>query len=1063
MNLIKLSIQRPIAVLAAVVMVVLFGWVSLDRIPIQMAPDVRQPVIRVATNWPGAAPAEIEREIVNRQEEVLKGIEGLQRMESNARNSRASVELEFTPDADLNRSLLLVANRLDRVTGYPEEADEPTLSTFGTEDNSIAWFTLRRAAGNTQDLTSYSGFLRDVVQDGIERVDGVAGVNVWGATEQEMRIEIDPALLARYALTVNDVVSRLRTANASITGGDVDEGKRRYIVRTEGDFTSVDQVRSILLRSDSRGVGVGVGRVSVGDIAEVFVQFKERNAIAKTMGEPSMTMSITGQQGANVIETMERIRAKARELADGPLKEVGLVATQIFDETVYIKSAINLVLQNVVVGGALAIVVLLIFLRSWRPTFVVALSIPVSVVGSFVAMAVLGRSLNVISLAGIAFAVGMVVDAAIVVLENIYRLRQQGRSAGDAAFEGAMQVWPAVLVSALTTVMVFIPILAMDLEAGQLFRDIAVAISVSVMLSLLVAVTLIPALANRLLRGGETNPSKQMALPGFDQFGRAFTAFWVWFSRLVVQRKPVAVGVILVVTGAAVVFSASVLPKVDYLPTGNRNFVFGFIQPPSGYNLRTTETITNRIETGTRAYWAGEDQGNVLEVDGVPLLKHYFSIALQGRAFVGGTTVDESRASEIIPLLQNPARGEPGTLAFMFQPSLFGRSIGGGRSIDIDISGADLKVLFDVAQGAFDRIQQVMPFSEGHRTRPRPGLEFGAPEVRVVPDRTRLADNGLTARDLGQTVDAFNDGLRVAEVNFGGKRIDLTLAGSAPVQEQTQGIGALPVVTRDGRIVSVDSLAEVIVTSGPTEIRRVERARTVTLQVSPARTMPLQEAIDIINEQVVGPMVSAGLPDGVRFNLSGSADKLSQTMDELSIDLLLALVIVFLVMAVLFESFVYPLIIMLAVPVAAAGGLAGLALLNLYVIQPLDMLTMLGFVILIGIVVNNAILLVHQTLHNIRKEGMTPEIAITEATRNRIRPIFSSTLTSVFGMLPLVVFPGAGSELYRGLGSVVVGGLALSAILTMAIVPPMMSITVSWIESRRTDRGSEPMAPQLAE
>jgi HAE1 family hydrophobic/amphiphilic exporter-1 len=1059
-NIIWLSIQRPIAVVAAVVMVVLFGWVSLDRIPIQMAPDVRQPVIRVATVWPGAAPAEVEREIINRQEEVLKGIEGLRRMESTARNSQASVELEFTPEADLNRSLLLVANRLDRVSGYPEEADEPTLSTFGTEDNSIAWFTLRRAPGNTQDLTSYSGFLQDVVQDGIERVDGVAGVNVWGATEQEMRIEIDPKRLARYALTVNDVVGRLRSENASVTGGDVDEGKRRYIVRTEGDFTSVEQVRSILLRSDS--LGVGVGRVSVGDIADVFVQFKERNAIAKTMGDPSMTMSITGQQGANVIETMERIRAKARELSEGPLKQVGLVATQIFDETDYIKSAINLVLQNVVVGGALAIVVLLVFLRSWRPTFVVALSIPVSVVGSFVAMAVLGRSLNVISLAGIAFAVGMVVDAAIVVLENIYRLRQQGRSARDAAFEGATQVWPAVLVSALTTVMVFIPILAMNLEAGQLFRDIAVAISVSVMLSLLVSVTLIPALANRLLAGGEASLNKAMPLPGLDQFGRSFSAFWVWFSRLVVRRKSVAAGVILVVTGAAVVFSASVLPKVDYLPTGNRNFVFGFIQPPSGYNLRTTETITNRIEVGTREYWAGEDQGNVLEVDGVPLLKHYFSIALQGRAFVGGTTVDESRAGEIIPLLQNPARGEPGTLAFMFQPSLFGRSIGGGRSIDIDISGADLKVLFDVAQGTFDRIQQVMPFSEGHRTRPRPGLEFGAPEVRVVPDRTRLADNGLTARDLGQTVDAFNDGLRVAEINFGGKRIDLTLAGSAPVQEQTQAIGALPVVTRDGRIVPVESLADVIVTSGPTEIRRVERARTVTLQVSPSSTMPLQEAIDIINEQVVGPMVAGGLPEGVRFNLSGSADKLSQTMDELSIDLLLALVIVFLVMAVLFESFIYPLIIMLAVPVAAAGGLAGLALLNLYVVQPLDMLTMLGFVILIGIVVNNAILLVHQTLHNIRKDGMTPEVAITEATRNRIRPIFSSTLTSVFGMLPLVVFPGAGSELYRGLGSVVVGGLALSAILTMAIVPPMMSLTVAWLERRRSDRGQAPTTPQPA-
>ncbi len=1051
MNIIQLSIQRPIAVLAAVVMIVLFGWVSLDRIPIQMAPDVRQPVIRVTTNWPGAAPAEIEREVINRQEEVLKGIEGLQRMESNARNNQGNVELEFSPDADLNRSLLLVANRLDRVSGYPEEADEPTLSTFGTEDNSIAWFTLRRVEGNTRDLTSYSAFLQDVVQDGIERVDGVAGVNVWGATEQEMRIEIDPERLSRYALTVNDVVSRLRTANASITGGDVDEGKRRYIVRTEGDFTTVAQVQSMLLRSESDGSGVG--RVSLGDIADVFVQFKERNAVSKTMGAPSMTLSITGQQGANIIETMDRIRAKVRELSEGPLKEAGLFVTQIFDETDYIKSAINLVLQNVVIGGLLAVVILLIFLRSWRPTLVVALSIPVSVIGSFVAMAILGRSLNVISLAGIAFAVGMVVDAAIVVLENIYRLRQKGYPAHKAAYEGAAQVWPAVLVSALTTVMVFIPILVMTLEAGQLFRDIAVAISVSVTLSLLVSVTLIPALANRMLAGGVAEREKTFPLPGIDHFGRAFTAFWVWFSRLVVRRKAVAVGVIVGITGAAIAISISVLPKVDYLPTGNRNFVFGFVTPPSGYNLRTTEAITDLIEDGTRNYWAEGADPNVLEINGVPALKNYFSIALQGRAFVGGTTVDESRAGEIIPLLQRPARDEPGTLAFLFQPSLFGRSVGGGRSIDIDISGADLKVLFDVAQNAYDRVQQVLPQSQGHRTRPRPGLEFGAPEVRVVPDRLRLADNGLTARDLGQTIDAFNDGLRVAEINFGGKRIDLTLAGSAPLREETQAIGALPVVTRGGRIVPVESLADVIVTSGPTEIRRVERARTVTLQVSPARTMPLQEAIDIINEQVLAPMQAEGLPAGVAFNLSGSADKLTQTMDELSIDLVLALVIVFLVMAVLFESFIYPLIIMLSVPVAAAGGLGGLALLNRFVIQPLDMLTMLGFVILIGIVVNNAILLVHQTLHNIRKEGMAPEDAITDATRNRIRPIFSSTLTSVFGMLPLVMFPGAGSELYRGLGSVVVGGLALSAVLTMAIVPPMMSITVAWIEGRGRERG----------
>ena len=316
----------------------------------------------------------------------------------------------------------------------------------------------------------------------------------------------------------------------------------------------------------------------------------------------------------------------------------------------------------------------------------------------------------------------------------------------------------------------------------------------------------------------------------------------------------------------------------------------------------------------------------------------------------------------------------------------------------------------------------------------------------MTPNRLKLSDNGVSARELGQTVDAFNDGLRVAEITVDGKRLDLTLKGPKQDNEYTQRINELPVVTREGRIVSVESLGDIEITNGPTQIRRIDRFRTVTLQLSPKDNIPLEEAIDKVREKIVGPVLKRGLPAGVQLRISGSADKLSETWNEITFDLILAVIIVYLVMAVLFESFIYPLIVMLSVPVAAAGGLMGLAILNLYVNQSLDMLTMMGFIILIGIVVNNAILLVHQTLVHIREEGMPADKAIEEATRNRIRPIFMSTLTSVFGMLPLVIFPGAGSELYRGLGSVVLGGLSLSAILTMALVPPIMSFTVGLIE-----------------
>ena len=1060
MNLIRLSIERPIAIVAMVLMILLFGYVAMQRIPIQMAPDVRQPVIIVKTNWPGAAPQEIEREIINPQEDELKGLEGVKKMESRARRNRGEITLEFGPEINFDRALLLVANRLDRVSGYPEEADEPVLSTSGTEDNAIAWFIITKQDGNSRSMTSYGDFLIDVVQERIERIDGVAGVNIYGETEREMSITISPEALARYGMTVSDVLRRLRAANASITGGDVEEGKRRYVVRTEGDLNTTQLVEEVVLRSDGESGARGVGRVLVRDIAQVSIGYKTAQARLRMLNEPALAFNITREQGANVIKTMAEVRDVVRDLAKGPVARQGLKLEQVYDETDYINASINLVQTNIIYGGVLAIIILMIFLRSWRPTAVVAMSIPVSVVGSFVAMAILGRSLNVISLAGIAFAVGMVVDAAIVVLENIFRLRQEGKSRAEAAYYGAQQVWPAVLVSALTTVMVFIPILIMDLEVGQLFRDIAVAISVSVMLSLLVAVTLIPALSNGLL-GGVKSENSGFRVPLLDDFASWFTRIWTGYARFVVRQKFFAVALVALIVTVAGTISILVMPKLDYLPKGNRNLVFGIVLPPAGYNLDTNEGIARNVANATKKHWTRGEYRKINKAEDQKI-DRFFYVARLGRMFMAATHVDPQRAGELEAIIEGPARAEPGVFAFMFQPSLFGRSIGSGRAIDIEIAGPNLETIYGVGREVFFSTRGILPPSEGNRVRPRPALTLGEPEVRITPDRVRLSDNGLTARELGESVDAFNDGIRVAEVTVDGKRIDLTLKGPDLQRESTQSIRSLPVVTSDGRIVPVGNLADVQETTGPTEIQRIDRSRTMTVSVVPNDSIPLEAAAELLEEKILNPMREKGLPEGVRFRLGGSADKLEATWNHMQLDLLLALIIVFLVMAVLFESFLYPWVVMLTVPVAAAGGLGGLALLNTYVTQSLDMLTMLGFVILIGIVVNNAILLVHQTLFHIREDGMDANSAIETATRNRIRPIFMSTLTSVFGMLPLVVFPGAGSELYRGLGSVVLGGLSLSAVLTMAIVPPMMSITVGVIERRKQRKaaGAEPVAAE---
>ena len=1054
MNLIRLAIERPIAVVSAVLMVVMFGLVALQTIPIQLTPDVNRPTISITTYWPGAAPAEVEREIVNEQEEVLKGIEGLEEISSRSETGRARVTLEFDVGTEMDRALLLTANRLDRVTSYPDEANEPTLETAGSEDNPIAWFIIRRVPGNERPVHEYGDFVEDVIRDRIERVPGVGRVAVYGGAGRQIEVTVEAPLLARYGLTVSQVVRALRQANASMSAGDIEEGKRRYVVRTEGELNTVEDISKVVLRAAEDSGDGRLARVTVGDVAKVAFGYKDPTSNIRILGESAMAFNAQRQTGANVIETMRGIDEAVQELNEFVVPNAGLTLKQVYDETVYITSAISLVQQNIWIGGTLAAIILLLFLRSGRATLTVSLAIPVSVIGCFVAMAALGRSINVVSLAGLAFAVGMVVDAAIVVLENIFRLRERGVPITRAAYEGARQVWGAILVSALTTVMVFIPILIMQLEVGQLFRDIAVAISVAVLLSLVVSVTVLPALARFLLGGREGLPEKSITrvkLPIIDSFASGFVRFVMGFVEATVRRRFLALGVVIMVTALASLGAWQLLPKLEYLPEGNRNLVFGVMIPPPGYNLETMSEIASRVESEIRPLWVTES-GPESEPGQPPKIERFFFVATRASTFMGAISAEPSRASELIPVIKAPMDREPGTFGSVNQSSIFGRGLGGLRKVDLDISGQNLEEIVEVAQRAARLTFRAFPFHEGNQFRPRPGLELGSPEVRVIPDRLRLADNGVTAFELAETVDTFNDGLRVAEVTVGSEQIDLMLQGPEKTLDETQEIGSLPVVTADGMILPANSLADVILTAGPTEIRHKESFRTITLEIRPAPGVPLEAAIDKVRAEIMEPLQKEGLPPGIKLGLSGTADKLSQTWDAMVLDLLLAMAIIYLVMAVLFESFIYPLIIMLSVPLAAFGGVAGLAVINQFVPQQLDMLTLLGFVILLGIVVNNAILLVHKTLYHLREEGLDADAAIIEATRNRIRPIFMSTLTSVFGMLPLVLFPGAGSELYRGLGSVVVGGLSLSAVLTLLIVPPMLTVLVGTLETRAKAR-----------
>ena len=1044
MKLIESSIARPVSVIVGVLFLVLFGLLSLFRIPIQLTPDIDRPTVTISTRWPGAGPEEIEQEVVQRQEEQLKTLEGLVEMTSQSQDSRGNIELEFLVGSDPDVMLLKVSNKLQQVRGYPLEAERPVLTSgSGESSRAIAWMILDTLPGyDDLEVQRYLDFAENVIEASLERVPGVAQGNVFGGYERELQVIVDAEALASRGITINQMMTAITRENVNISAGAFDEGKRRYVVRTVGQYKRPEDVEDVVLRSRN-----GV-RVTVGDVARVELGYKEASATVRVKGRPAIAINCTRETGSNVLDVMAGIQSTIARLNDGPLEREGLILTQVYDETTYITSAIDLVRQNIFVGGVLAICVLLIFLRSASSVLIIATAIPISIVGTFLSMSLLGRNINVISLAGMSFAVGMVVDNAIVALENIYRHRQMGKSRTRAAFDGATEVWGALIASTLTTVAIFLPVVFVQDEAGQLFRDIAIAVSCSVSLSLIVSITVIPTMANKLVGTGAQDGENTGALGALDGFGsrvRDFISGSVYrISGSIASRVLVVVALI----GTSLIAAWSLLPKTEYLPTGNRNLIFCVLLPPPGYNLDELIAVGHQIEDILRPRWEAEPGSPEAEALG-PLVDRMFYVARGRSAFMGVIGQDDETVKDLIPIIRNPLFTIPGMIAIVRQSSLF--QGGSGRAIDIEITGPDLDRLVGLGGRIFGQVNQVVP---GAQARPIPSLDLGNPEVRIIPDRIRASEVGLSARDIGVAVNAIMDGVLVDGYQYQGEEIDLTLRG---VDDwfRTQDIGQMLIHTPSGQMVPISSVARIEVTTGPEQVNHIDRSRSITIQVTPPETTPLETALDNIQRQIVDPLVQSGeVVPPYAINLAGTADSLKRTRESLQWNFVLALIITYLLMASLFESFLYPFVIMLSVPPAAAGGIVGLAIVNALIgYQPLDILTMLGFVILIGVVVNNAILIVHQTMNNLREnENLDPKEAIRDAVHSRVRPIFMSVITSVFGMLPLVLFPGAGSELYRGLGSVVIGGLIVSTIFTLFLVPTFLSLAmdvVDYVKSRR--------------
>ena len=1008
MNLTRPALGNPVAVIVAILLVLLFGVISLLRMPVQMIPNVERPLIEISTSWRAAAPEEIEAEIVEPQEDALRGLPGLELMESSASRGRGSITLTFDVNSSLERSLIEVMNRLNRVPSYPADVDQPVVyAGRGRFGSAIAWFAIRPLPGNDRDIASYQDFVEEVIQSRIERVAGIANSDIYGGRNREVRITFDPYRAAALGVDV-PLLARMTGGNTDVSGGFKDVGRRQYTIRFSGKY-DLDQLRDMVLTwRDGQPV-------HLHDVADVSIELRDQRGSLNQNGGPAISMNAQPEQNVNVLEVMNNLQAVVQELNEGAVKRAGLYITQVYDETIYITDSINMLRNNLLLGILLATAVLWWFLRRWRATLMVALAIPISLFVTFIALNATGRTINIISLAGLAFAVGMVLDSAIIVLENIVRLRESGKSSNEAALLGASQVWGALVASTATTVAIFLPIVFLRDVAGQLFADLALAIAIAVIAALFIAITVIPTAANNWLRNVELTDIHS------DWWERG-TALIMRLTNTRARRA----GIIGGLTIASLGLTATLLPETDYLPEGRQNFIFGFILPPPGVSVESSEReFVDIVNARMLEHLEGRKE---------PQLESYFLGMFGNSGFLGARTVDRSDVDRAVEVINREILGGfPDTIAFASRASLFGR-LGGGRAIDINIQSRDIDALLGAAIVGMGAVSQAIP---GARTRPVPGVELAQPELRLVPEERRLAEVGWNRQVMSQVVRALGDGLYVGDYFDGEQRLDMILRATA--WDTPEELASLPIATPDGSTRPLGEFISVERTAGPDQIRRVDRRRTITLVVTPPSDMALGTAIDLIREQV-DPVIRSQLPADGDISYRGTADDKHQAIANMARSLALAVVILYLLMSALFRSFRDGLLVIIVLPLAMVGGVVSLRITGLLTFQPMDLLTMIGFITLMGLVVNNAILLVAQT-RAAERDGMPRTQAVEQAVRFRLRPILMSTLTSLFGMLPLLLMPGAGTELYRGLAAVIVGGLSVSTMFTLVLLPSLLRIS----------------------
>lgn len=1006
MKLIETSVKRPVGVIICVLIAMLIGAVSLNGLAVDLLPNMELPVAVVVTSYQGAAPEEVVNLVTKPLEGVLSTLEGLDTIQSTSVTNQSMIILMFNYGSNMDSTLLDIRDKVDMGKQMlPDDASDPMVIKFDPSMMPVMQLSLSGDL-SIQELTKIA---EDTVQTDLERVAGVAQVSVTGKQDREIRIEPDPAKLEGYRLSIQDISNALAMNNMNMSAGNIIRGSNDVNVRLIGEYQNIQDIRDVTVPTATGQ------KIKLSELATVTDTYKEQSTYAYINGSPALSLSISKQSDANTVSVAESILKQIDRIkADLPN---GVELTVVLNSAEFIQLSISNVLNSLLLGSLFAAIVLFLFLRNFRSTLVMLLSIPISLVVTFIMIYFYGETLNIITMSGLALGVGMLLDGAIVILENIYRYRQKGYGNVEAAVEGAKEVVMPVIASALTTVAVFVPIIFTEGMVAELFRPLALTISFSLLASLVVSVTLIPMLSTHLIRAkdiGGKEKSEQAKSGFINKIGAAVGNIYPSILKWALGHKKT----VIILTSVLIVGSLILIPyvKIEFMPAMDQGEINISLTMPNGTSAEETYKVAAAIEE------------YMMQMPDTEMI----STTIGGGDMMGGTSSSNAGTiyARLVPLKDrvkstNDSIKDIEAFGMQFPDlklNIVSMQSAGytGAAISVQITGNDVNVLKALGEEVEQQLIKVPGLTNIANS-----LSATRPELHVKMKSDIIAEYGLSGGQIMQMVRAGFYGQTASIMKQEGSEIDLYVTLPKEYRESLDHLQSMKIMTHSGFTVPLKELADFALVEGPNTITRENMEQGITLSAD-LLDADLQTAYTQVS-QLVNQL---HMPAGYGISLGGQNEELVEAMVSLVLALVLGIFLVYGVMAVQFESALYPFIIMFSLPATVVGIIFGLLITG----QTLSVFGMIGVVMLAGIVVSNAIVMVDY-INTLRSRGMEREEAVFEAAKHRLRPILMTTLTTVLAMVPISIGMGEGTEMQQSLGTVIVFGLSFSTLITLVLIP----------------------------